>query len=84
VFVIPRGYTNELTSHNELKDRNQKDMIHISKETTENLKSKVKGEIVLPSDSNYDEVREIWNAMIERRPALIVRCAVPDDVRHAI
>ena len=59
-------------------------MINISKETAENLNSRVKGEVVLPSDSNYDEVRKIWNAMIDRRPALIVRCAKPDDVRHAI
>ena len=59
-------------------------MINISKETAESLNSKVKGEIGSPSDSNYDEVPKIWNAMIERRPALIVRCAVPDDVRHAI
>src|SRR5438132_9814967 len=59
-------------------------MINISKETTGNLKSKVKGQIVLPSDSSYDEVREIWNAMIERRPALIVRCAEANDVPHAI
>src|ERR1700757_646665 len=59
-------------------------MIKISKETTENLKSKVKGQVVLPSDSSYDEIREIWNAMIERRPALIVRCADANDVPHAI
>jgi len=59
-------------------------MINISKETAENLNSRVKGEVVLPSDSNYDEVRKIWNAMIDRRPALIVRCAKPDDVPHAI
>jgi FAD/FMN-containing dehydrogenase len=59
-------------------------MINISKEKIENLKSKVKGEIVLPRDPTYKEVREIWNAMIERRPAVIVRCAEADDVRHAI
>jgi FAD/FMN-containing dehydrogenase len=56
----------------------------ISKETTETLKRKVKGQIVLPSDPSYDEVREIWNAMIDRRPALIVRCAEASDVPHAI
>ena len=59
-------------------------MTNISKETTENFKSKLKGQIVLPSNSSYDEVREIWNAMIERRPALIVRCAEADDVPNAI
>jgi len=50
-------------------------MINLSQKITDNFKSKVKGQIVLPSDSSYDEVRQIWNAMIERRPALIVRCA---------
>ncbi len=55
----------------------------ISKETTETLKRKVKGQIVLPSDPSYDEVREIWNAMIDRRPALIVRCAEASDVVHS-
>ena len=62
----------------------EKGMINISKEATENLKSKVKGQIVLPSDPSYDEVRQIWNAMIDRRPALIVRCAEASDVPHAI
>jgi FAD/FMN-containing dehydrogenase len=48
------------------------------------LKDKVKGQIVLPDDANYNEVREIWNAMIDRRPAAIVQCADADDVSHAI
>jgi len=59
-------------------------MITISKEAIEHLKSKVKGQIVLPNDSRYDEVRKIWNAMIERRPAVVVQCAEADDVPHGI
>jgi FAD/FMN-containing dehydrogenase len=66
------------------ENRSEKDRINLSKERTDSLKSKVKGQIVLPSDSSYDEVRQIWNAMIDRRPALIVRCAEADDVSHAI
>jgi len=55
-----------------------------SNEKIKNLKDKVKGEIVLPGDPNYNEVREIWNAMIDRRPAVIIQCAEADDVPHAI
>jgi len=60
------------------------DMQTQSNETIETLKSKVKGQIVLPDDPNYNEVREIWNAMIDRKPAVIVQCAEADDVLHAL
>ncbi len=53
-------------------------------ETIERLKTHIKGHVVLPDDPNYDEVREIWNAMIDRKPAVIVQCAKADDVSHAI
>ena len=59
-------------------------MIKIAKEKIANFKSRIKGQIVLPSDSIYGEVRKIWNAMIDRKPALIVRCGEADDVPHAI
>jgi FAD/FMN-containing dehydrogenase len=55
-----------------------------SNKLIEELKGKVKGQIVLPDDPNYNKVREIWNAMIDRRPAVIVQCAAADDVLHAI
>src|SRR5688572_28129011 len=44
----------------------------------------IKGSVVLPGDPNYDEVRKIWNGMIDRRPAVIVRCAEPSDVQRSI
>ncbi len=52
--------------------------------TIERLKTHVKGRVVLPDDPNYDDVRQIWNAMIDRRPAVIVQCAKADDVVQAI
>ena len=42
------------------------------------------GEIVLPDDSGYDQARRVWNGMVDRRPALIVRPSGVDDVAAAI
>ena len=38
------------------------------------------GTLIGPDDSGYDEARKLYNAMIEKRPALIARCHGPDDV----
>ncbi len=56
----------------------------LSKKAADDLNQKLKGRLVQPADSEFDEVRKIWNAMIDRRPAVIVQCASADDVPHAI
>jgi len=42
------------------------------------------GELIRPEDAKYEEARRIWNAMIDRRPAVIVRCKDADDVIQSI
>lgn len=42
------------------------------------------GRVVRPSDPDYDEMRSLWNGMIDRRPALIARCAGTADVARAM
>jgi hypothetical protein len=42
------------------------------------------GQLVGPDDAGYDEARTVYNAMIDRRPALIARVAGPDDVARAV
>jgi FAD/FMN-containing dehydrogenase len=48
------------------------------------LRARVTGEVLTPKDAGYDATRRIWNAMIDRRPALIARCTSADDVRQAV
>jgi FAD/FMN-containing dehydrogenase len=42
------------------------------------------GRLIGPDDSDYDEARSLFNAMIDKRPALVVRCANADDVAKAV
>ncbi len=42
------------------------------------------GQLIGPEDSAYEEARKVYNAMIDRRPALIARCAGAADVARAV
>ena len=42
------------------------------------------GELITPEDAGYDEARALFNAMIDKRPALIARCRNADDVASVI
>ena len=48
------------------------------------LKSRFRGDLIVPGDPQYDAARVVFNATINRRPALIARCAGPDDVVQAV
>lgn len=50
----------------------------------ERLRTELQGRIILPQDSEYDEARTIYNAMIEKRPALFVKCKNKHDVSKAV
>lgn len=52
--------------------------------TTAHLRAQLGDRLVLPGDRHYDRVRSVWNAMVDRRPRMIVRCAGADDVAAAV
>lgn len=48
------------------------------------FESHFKGVVLTPGDEGYDERRTVWNAMVDRRPAVIARCVHTDDVVAAL
>lgn len=48
--------------------------------TMQEFRASLRGQLVLPADPGYDDARKIHNAMIDKHPALIVRCAGVADV----
>ncbi|MEZ4868582.1 MAG: FAD-binding oxidoreductase [Caldilineaceae bacterium] len=59
-------------------------MITLNETTVATLRSNLRGDLLTPEDAGYDETRRIWNAMIDRRPALIARCTGAVDVIEAV
>ena len=57
--------------------------VTMSEMTLDQLRERVRGEIITPDDDQYDEARQVYNAMIDRRPALVVRAADAGDVMAA-
>ena len=53
-------------------------------EMKQELQGVIKGSVLVVDDSGYEEARQIWNAMIDRRPASIVQCAEAADVAAAV
>ena len=56
----------------------------MAKATLERLKDEVAGQVIAATDSDYDEARAVYNAMIDRHPHAVVRCRNVDDVRAAV
>jgi FAD/FMN-containing dehydrogenase len=48
------------------------------------LRGRLRGSVILAEDADYDAARRVWNGNVDRRPALIVRCADSADVRNAV
>ena len=48
------------------------------------LKANLRGPVIEPNDANYDDARKVYNAMINKKPRLIARCADASDVIHSV
>jgi len=52
--------------------------------TLDTLSLEFSGEMIGPEDARFDDARGVWNAMIDRRPALIAQCKTVRDVQSAV
>ena len=50
-------------------------LVSIKEADWSQLTAELRGQVITPSDVEYDTQRVVWNAMIDRRPGAIVRCA---------
>jgi FAD/FMN-containing dehydrogenase len=48
------------------------------------LRAALRGEVIDPGHPAYDDARRVWNGLVDRRPAVIARCADPADVAAAV
>src|SRR6266542_6898255 len=56
----------------------------LAKQAVNAFAAQLQGELIQPSDTRYDEARKVYNAMIDKRPALIARCRDTNDVINAV
>jgi len=56
----------------------------VDQTAVEKFKSSLRSELLQSGDAGYDEARKVWNGMIDKRPALIARCAGVADVIHCV
>lgn len=58
--------------------------VELAEQALAALRAQFKGPLLAPGDTAYEETRQVWNAMIDRRPGLIARCTGTVDVVQAV
>jgi len=54
--------------------------VELAQAAIDDLKLRIRGTLIGPGEAGYEDSRTVWNAMIDRRPALVVRCLGTADV----
>src|SRR5262249_46019550 len=79
--------------HHEVKGDAMKDIVvkttggnraQISAEILTPFRGGLRGTLALPAEEGYEEARTLWNAMIDRRPAAVVRAKTAEDIAETV
>jgi FAD/FMN-containing dehydrogenase len=61
-----------------------KDVRQLREHEATEFATRISGGLLGPGDDSYDDARKVWNATVDRRPALIARCLTAQDVQAAV
>ena len=56
----------------------------LNEASVEDFEASLRGGLLRPGDDGYDDARTVWNAMIDKKPGLIVSCAGVADVINSV
>ena len=59
-------------------------MAAIDSAALDELRRGFRGELLTTQDPGYEDARLVWNAMVDKRPTVIARCASTEDVSRAL
>src|SRR5262249_20404606 len=81
VCSYPRHRRNKMTSA--LQQTRQR-QAHLDEKQLVGIRAAIRGHVCLKGSPGYDEARTIWNAMIDRYPDVVIRCAETADIIQAV
>src|SRR5436189_134556 len=58
--------------------------IELQQDKLDSLRMRLRGSMLLSGDAGYEESRTVWNAMIDKRPSIVVRCLGTADVTSCV
>lgn len=61
-----------------------KEIKSLKEEDIREFRSVLNGNVLLPDDIEYQHSRKVWNGMIDRKPAMIVKCSNREDIQEAL
>jgi len=55
-------------------------MVELKQSVIDEFRTALRGPLLLPGDAGFDQARSVWNGMIRRQPAMVVRCVGTTDI----